>query len=161
MRTILLLVITMVSTPGLQNAQTEAVADDRRKVEAVAAAWQEAWNRHDIDMLASLVAEDVDFVTVVGPAGWQKGREVFKKGHAAMHETAFRESVWSVKETRVKFIRPEVAILHMIWETKGDRLPVPGKTQGALREGIFTWVLERRGDTWLVVAAQNTEAIRF
>ena len=47
---------------------------------SVATAWRDAWNRHDMDALSDLVAEDVDFVTTGGR--WLKGREAFKQHHA-------------------------------------------------------------------------------
>ena len=55
-------------------------------VAAVATAWEDAWNRHDMDALSDLVAEDVGFITVGGR--WLKGREAFKQHHARVHSAA-------------------------------------------------------------------------
>ncbi|MCI0391997.1 MAG: SgcJ/EcaC family oxidoreductase [Acidobacteria bacterium] len=135
--------------------QTKGNAADRKAIEAIAASFQDAWNRHDMEAMASLVAEDVDYVTVVGARGWEKGREEFKDQHAAVHQTFFKDSVWTTKETHVKFIRPDIAIAHVLWETKGD--VVPDRKPGEARRGIFTWVVEKRSGKWLIIAAQNTE----
>jgi uncharacterized protein (TIGR02246 family) len=108
-----------------------------------------------MDGLASLMAEDVDFVTVVGARGWEKGRKEFKEGHAEVHKTMFKDSVLTIKETHVKFIRPDIAIAHVLWETKGD--VVPDRKAGEPREGIFTWIVEKRSGKWLIIASQNTE----
>jgi len=129
---------------------------DREAIEAVAANWQDGWNRHDAAALASLLAEDVDFVTVLGPQGWLKGRKEFQPYHAEIHKVFFKESVWRVKETNVRFVRPDVAIAHVLWETKRDHLP--DRPPGEPRNGLFIWVLEKREGKWLVIAAQNTES---
>ena len=150
---ILIIALALAGLPA--RAQTKDNAADRKVIEAIAASFQDAWNHHDMDRLASLVAEDVDFVTVVGARGWEKGRKEFKEGHAEVHKTMFKDSVLTIKETHVKFIRPDIAIAHILWETKGD--VVPDRKPGEPREGIFTWVAERRSGKWLIIASQNTE----
>jgi uncharacterized protein (TIGR02246 family) len=67
----------------------------------------------------------------------------------------FKDSVSTNKGIHVKFIRPDIVIAHVIWETKGD--VVPDRKPGEPREGIFTWVVEKRGGKWLIIASQNTE----
>jgi uncharacterized protein (TIGR02246 family) len=150
---ILLFALALAGLPA--TAQTKDNAADRKAIEAIAASFQDTWNRHDMDGLASLVAEDVDFVTVVGARGWEKGRKEFKEGHDMVHKSMFKDSVLTVKETHVKFIRSDIAIAHVLWETKGD--VVPDRKPGEPREGIFTWVVEKRGGKWLIIASQNTE----
>ena len=155
MRSMLTLVFILALAAQPARAQTKANDAGHKAIEAIAASFQDTWNRHDMDGLASLVAEDVDFVTVVGAQGWEKGRKEFKDGHAAVHKTMFKDSALSIKETHVKFIRPDIAIAHVLWETKGD--VVPDRKPGEPREGIFTWVVEKRGGKWLIIASHNTE----
>ena len=150
----LLLALALAVLPAW--AQAKENGDDRKAIESIAASFQDAWNRHDMDALASLMAEEVDFVTVLGVHGWEKGRKEFKDRHAEVHQTLFKESVLAVKETHVKFIRPDVAIAHVVWETRGDR--IPDRKPGEPRDGIFTWVLEKRAGKWLIIASQNTES---
>jgi hypothetical protein len=52
---------------------------------------------------------EVDFVTVLGPKGWLKGRPQFEEAHAWMLKTLFAESEWTTKEVHVRFIRPDLA----------------------------------------------------
>jgi uncharacterized protein (TIGR02246 family) len=150
---ILVIALALAGLPA--TAQTKDNAADRKAIEAIAASFQHSWNRHDMDGLASLMAEDVDFVTVVGARGWEKGRKEFKEGHAEVHKTMFKDSVLTIKETPLKFIRPDIAIAHILWETKGD--VVPDRKPGEPRAGIFTWVVERRSGKWFIIASQNTE----
>jgi uncharacterized protein (TIGR02246 family) len=155
MRSVLIGVSILALAAQLARPQTKANNADRQAVEAIAAGFQSAWNRHDIEALAALVAEDVDYVTVAGARDWEKGRKEFKQRHAEVHQTMFRNSVLTIKETHIKLIRPDIAIAHVLWETKGD--VVPDRKPGEPRAGIFTWVMEKRSDKWLIIASQNTE----
>jgi uncharacterized protein (TIGR02246 family) len=155
MRNLLTFVFILVLAAQLPRAQTKSDDASRKAIEDIAASFQAAWNRHDMDGLASLVAEDLDYVTVVGARDWEKGRKEFKQRHAEAHQTIFKNSVLTITENHVKFIRPDIAIAHVLWETKGDS--VPDRKPGAPRAGIFTWVVERRSGKWLIIASQNTE----
>ena len=149
----LVFIFALVALPPF--AQTRQNRDDRKAIEALASSFQDCWNRHDIDALASLVAEDVDYVTVVGTKDWEKGRSEFKDRHAAVHKTMFKDSVLTVKKTHVRFIRPDLVIAHVLWETKGD--VIPNRKPGDTRTGISTWVVEKRNGRWLIIASQNTD----
>ncbi|HEX7297317.1 MAG TPA: SgcJ/EcaC family oxidoreductase [Pyrinomonadaceae bacterium] len=149
----LVLILAVLALPSF--AKTTQASDDRRAIEALASRFQDCWNRHDMDALASLVSEDVDYVTVIGSKDWEKGRREFKDRHTSAHKTMFKESVLTVKETHVRFIRPDLVIAHVLWETKGDI--IPNRKPGEARTGIFTWVVEKREGTWLMIASQNTD----
>jgi uncharacterized protein (TIGR02246 family) len=135
-------------------AQTERAADVAA-IKKLAQQWEEAWNKKDATSMTALLSEDVDFVTVLGPKGWMKGHEQFHEAHARMFRTLFPESVWKNKETHVKFLRDDLAIQRVLWQTTGDK--VRHRKHGELREGIFTWVVEKKDGKWLIIASQNTE----
>ncbi len=147
---ILLIVLILIALPVA--AQTKGNAKDQEAVKSIALKWQDAWNRHDMKALAALVAEDVDFITVGGT--WQKNRKDFEEYHAQRHEMQFKESVWTTKNTEVKFIKPDIVVAHVEWSIKGDK--DPDGTPRQPRQGIFTWVVEKRKRTWLIIASQNT-----
>lgn len=137
----------------LASAQSAGPAGMPDAVKRLAADWEGAWNRHDVGALASLVAEDVDFVTVGG--AWLKGQARFAEHHAAHHRTQFAGSVWSTRGVHVKTRGPRMAVAHVEWALKGDR--DPGGTPRQPSRGIFTWLVERRSGRWLITAAQNTD----
>lgn len=155
MRTVLTLIFIIALAAQPARTQTKTGDASRKAIEDLAANFKDAWNRHDMDWLASLVAEDVDYVTVVGASDWEKGRKEFKQRHAEVHQTMFKESVLTIKEVHVKFLRPDIALAHVLWETQGDI--IPDRKPGMPRAGIFTWVVEMRGGKWLIIASQNTE----
>ncbi len=146
----LLIVLTLIAVP--MAAQTKGNAKDREAIKSIALKWQDTWNRHDMKAIAALVAEDVDLITAGG--AWLKSRKEFEEDHAKSHEGMFRESVLTMKNSAVKFIRPDVAVAHAEWSLKDVKNP-----DGTLRQpqqGIFTWAVEKRKGKWLIIAAQNT-----
>lgn len=130
-------------------------ASDIAAINKLAEQWETSWNKKDAAGMTALLSEDVDFVTVLGPKGWMKGHAQFEEAHARMFRTLFTESVWTNKEMHVKFIRPDLAIQRVLWQTTGDK--VRHRKHGELREGIFTWIVEKKDGKWLIIASQNTE----
>ena len=103
--------------------------------------------------LSALVAEDVDFITVGGK--WRKNRKEFEEHHInERSEMQKKESVWTTKNTEVKFIKPDVAVAIVEWGIKGDK--DPDGTPRQPRQGISTWVVEKRKGKWLIIDIQNT-----
>ncbi len=135
----------------LANAQNNTT--DLEAVKQIERGWQEAWNRHDMKALAVLVAEDVDFITVSGI--WLKGRKSFEEHHARVHVMQFKESVWTTTDVQVKFLKPDIALVHVSWGLRGDK--DPDGTPRQPRRGIFTRVVTKHGGKWLIQASQNTD----
>lgn len=126
---------------------------------ALVKAFETAWNTHDMDPgLRKLVTGDVDWVNVDG--GWGSGIEQIVSGHAGVHRTKFRDSVLTVTQVDVKLVKPDVAVVHVKWNMRGDR-----NNDGSPREprdGIFTWLTVNDGGTWRIRASHNSnrQAVR-
>ena len=58
----------------------------------------------------------------------------------------------------MRFLRPEMAVVHWSWKIEGDR-NMDGTLRQEPRYGMMTMVAEKRNGTWLVVVAQNTNAV--
>lgn len=147
----------IVGTVPTRADEKEDRAKDEGAIKQLGKDWQDAWNKRDADALTALLAKDVDFVTVLGPKGWMKGQEYFKEAHARMFKTLFTESEWTTKEVHVKFFRPDLAFARVLWATKGDK--VRHVKHGEPREGIFTWVVEKKDGKWRIISSQNTESM--
>ena len=127
-------------------------AADEAAVRGVPGAFAAAWAKHDGHQLAAVMAEDVDFVNVGGD--WLQGRAAFEAIHSRLLRGRFKDSKLTPLEAKVRFLRPDLAVLHWDWKIVGDR--GPGEAAREPRMGIFTMVVEKRGGQWLVVVAQNT-----
>jgi uncharacterized protein (TIGR02246 family) len=148
---ILLIVLTLIALPVA--AQRKGNAKDQEEIKSIALKWQDAWNRHGLKALSAFVAEDVDFIAVSGR--WRKGRKEFEEHHTnERHQITQKESVWTTKNTKVRFIKSDVAVAIVEWGIKGDK--DPDGTPRQPRQGIATWVVEKRKGKWLIIAIQNT-----
>lgn len=125
--------------------------DPNQAIADLIEAWAAAWNAHDMELARTLVADNVDFVTVAGL--WLKGGEEFLAHHRHIHRTHMRDSQWTNLDYQLKPVRDDLWLVHLEWTIAGDREP-----DGAPRPrrcGLFTWLIERRGNAWRLVAAHN------
>jgi uncharacterized protein (TIGR02246 family) len=146
------LVLLLFVTSSNLNAQTKA---DEEAVRKLPQANCDAWNKHDGHELAKIMAADVDFVTVA--TVYLHGRADFEKFHTRLLSGRFKDSIFTPLETTVRFLRPDMAVVHWSWKMRGDKnfdgTPRPP------RFGLMTMVAEKRGGAWEVVVAQNTNAL--
>jgi uncharacterized protein (TIGR02246 family) len=126
---------------------------DDKALRALPIAFSEAWAKHDGHALASIMADDVDFVTV--GATWFHGRRDFEIYHTRLLSGRFKGSTNKPLETSVRFIRRDLATVRWSWVIDGDKNP-----DGTVRPRRFglTMLAEKRKGLWLVAAAQNTNA---
>jgi uncharacterized protein (TIGR02246 family) len=115
----------------------------------------DAWAKHDGHQLATIMAEDVDFMTV--GAHWFHGRADFEKYHSRLLSERFKEASLTLLQTEVRFLQPDMAVVHWSWKIDGDK-NFDG-TPRQRRLGMMTMVAQKRNATWKVIVAQNTNAL--
>lgn len=134
-------------------AQTKA---DEEAVHKLPQSFRDAWANHDGHELAKIMAEDVDFVTVA--TTYLHGRADFEKFHSRLLSGRFKDSTITVLDSTVRFLHPDLAVVHWSWRIVGDR-SFDGTLRHEPRFGMMTMVAEKRDGNWLVVVAQNTNAL--
>ena len=152
--TISVLTLSLLLFPGVLCAQGGSVADEKA-VRDIETQWEAAWNRHDVPALVRNVAPDADIVNLSG--SWMKGRDRFEASLAELHADKVKESVWKNDEVDVKFLTPEIAIVHVYWNTRGERNP--DGTPLPPRRGLYTRVVVKRNGQWLIIASHATEVL--
>jgi uncharacterized protein (TIGR02246 family) len=128
---------------------------DEREVHKLPKTFAEAMTKHDPHELANIMSGDVDFVTV--GAMWLHGRPDFEKYHARLLSGRFSELTLTALQIAIRFLRPDMAIVHWSWRITGDR-NIDG-TKRQPRYGMMTMVAEKRRGAWFVVTAQNDNSI--
>ena len=146
-----ILVLLLVAT---SNAQSKR--DEEEAVHRLPQAFCDAWAKHDGHELAKIMADDVDFVTVA--TTYLHGRPDFETFHVRLLSGRFKEAMITPLQTTVRFLRPDMAVVHWSWKIEGDK-NFDGVRRPEPRYGMMTMVAEKRSGTWLVVVAQNTNAI--
>jgi uncharacterized protein (TIGR02246 family) len=134
---------------------TAIADDDRSRIEGLAAEFTDSWNRHDMAQFASLFFADADFVNVVGM--WWKSRAEIEKAHTYAHSTFFKNSRLSGQIAGLKFLRPDLATVHVLWELAGQ-LEADGSV-GQPRKGVLLLVCGKQDSGWRIHTAQNTDIV--
>lgn len=123
--------------------------------EALVTGFMEAWNRHDMAAFAALFSPDAEFVNVVGM--WWRNRAQIEAAHRHSHETFFRASTLTGTLDALRYLRPDVAQMHVTWELSGQLEP-DGRV-GRPRRGILLLIAVNENHRWLIKAAQNTDIL--
>jgi uncharacterized protein (TIGR02246 family) len=131
------------------------MADDKakREIRGLVDALATAWNRHDARAYAAPFAEDAEFTNVFGLV--QKGSAAIEAAHAAIFKTMFKDSHLELTETRIRFIRPDIAAVDARWTMTGARDP-QGKEWPA-RQGLLNQIASREHGAWSIAVSHNMD----
>ena len=143
------LLLCSLATPNSARAET-----DEEALRQLPKTYCDAWAKHDGQALAQMMAEDVDYVNV--GALWLRGRSAFEKYHSRLLSGRFHESSFTLMDTAVRFLRPDLAVVHWSWKIHGDK-DYDGSPRPE-RFGLLVMLAEKRNGKWLVVLAQNTNS---
>ena len=146
-----LAVAVLLSTCASRPLHAADRAGDELAIRELVARRQQAWNQHKAHAYAALYAEDADVVNVM--AWWWKGRAEIEKNLTHMFATVFRNSTLRFRQADVRFLSPDIAIVHLRWTMSGARMP-PGLPEP--REGLQTLTVQKVSGKWLIAALQNT-----
>lgn len=108
---------------------------------------ESGWNTKSGALFAKPFAEDADYVVING--NHIKGRAVIESAHQRIFETIFKDTTIALKVKQVRFLRPDVAVVHV----SGHR---QGPTQELTQDAIITMTMIKEKQGWSIVAFQNT-----
>jgi uncharacterized protein (TIGR02246 family) len=139
-------------------------AGDKSKEEVaireLVAAFEKACNKHDAKAFAAVFAPDADFTNVRGMTG--HGRKAIEDFHRPLFEgdtskgnPSFKNAIVKIDEVKVRFVRPDVASVDILWTQTGSVAP-DGKDRGT-RKGIVAWMVTREKGEWQVAVMHNVE----
>jgi uncharacterized protein (TIGR02246 family) len=120
-------------------------------IRKVLADFIEAWNKHDAKAFSMIFAEDADFTNVAGVSA--HGRAQVEKFHAPRFATTFKGTHQKITETKIRFIRPDVAAVDARWEMTGAK-----NREGQdipLRRGLLNFVMTKESETWFIAVMHN------
>ena len=114
-----------------------------------------AWMARDGTALAELFVPDADFVNVVGI--WWEDRSAIAKAHQYALDTFFADSKLIPGRLKSRPLGADHLLVHLRGRLVGQSTP-DGSEAGA-RTTILSFVLQREGNTWRAVSAQNTDIV--
>ena len=124
-------------------------------IENTITAFANAWNVHDAKMLATVFTEDANLINFMGTLF--PGRTAIEVVNAGIFATVMRRSQMTFTESTVKFINPDVAIVHAVWTLDGQITPEGNDLPQ--RTGRLTVVATQKDDNWRIEVMQNTEIV--
>jgi len=125
-------------------------ASDEAAVRALYQQMMDAWNVGSGEAFAAPFAEDGDLIAFDGTHF--KGRQEIAPFHQRLFDTHVKGTRLVGRVTSVRFLSPDVALMHAIGGTvmRGKSSPSPE------RDSIQTLVATKRGGEWRLAAFQNT-----
>jgi uncharacterized protein (TIGR02246 family) len=148
----LLLTLTLSAAARAQTAAAnpgppQGAAQDEAAIRAVVKGVEDGWNAHDGKAFAAGFAPDADYVVVNGM--YIKGRDAIAQGHTQIFTTFYKESRNAATVKGVRFLRPDVAVVHVEWNLEVS----PG---GEKARAMNTIVMTKDGGKWSIAAVHNT-----
>jgi uncharacterized protein (TIGR02246 family) len=141
------LVLSLVAV----RAFAQSAAADEKDIRAIAAQFQESWNKADGKMLGDLFLTDGDYVSSTGRTA--RGRAEVEKAFSQQWAGIYKGTKITLTTTTVHFVRKDVAIVDGAFEITGMR-DSSGKSVG-LRSGLSTIVAAKKGERWYIAALRG------
>ena len=110
---------------------------------------ESAWNAADASAFAALFAEDAEFIHILG--GYYTGREAIEAGHRMIFGTIYKSSTVRYSVEKIKFVRPDVALIFLRQYLQFFEDGVPRELQARP-----TILAEMTDGDWHIAALQNT-----
>jgi uncharacterized protein (TIGR02246 family) len=124
-------------------------------IEVLVEGMDEGWNRGDAEQFSIRFAADGGFTNVLGMVYY--GRESFKERHDAIFKTIYKGSKSKLAITKLRFVRPDVAIADNDAEMSGFSTLPPGVRAGAdgVMRSKLQMVLVKERESWWITAYHN------
>lgn len=144
-----ILLLLMSAVTGTQSADEVAV----RQLFSHRAT---AWEQQDVAGLVDPFTADSDYVDSSGnlTVGKQQIAENYKKIFASgiLSNSSSSQSI-----TKIRFVRPDVAIVDATWTLEG--LKGPNGTALPNREGMSVIIVTKEGDDWKIASLRGMRAV--
>lgn len=118
----------------------------------MATGYTTAWNVHDMNALASLFSDNAEFINPLGTMS--TGRAAVEAEHTQRHQGMFATSKMTMDTSSVRFITPEIAVVHFQWTVTGATDPKGAAVPPF--HGLTTLVTSRSDSKWQIESAQVT-----
>lgn len=116
---------------------------------------QAAWNAHDAGAYTAALAADAEIVTSLG---WHwTGQAEAARNLGEGFKFIYARAHLRLADVHVRMLTSELASVILKWSIDGART-ITGGTDAGTQDGIETQLLQRHGESWLVITQQDTVA---
>ena len=110
-------------------------AGEQNAIETQIDAFLISRNKHDFSDMKNYIAGDCDFVNITGML--RKGREDIQYAHQTYHDQFFKNTPMEKRSVTIRFLNPDVAIVHLLWHISAFN-PPDGSKRGD-NDDLATW----------------------
>jgi uncharacterized protein (TIGR02246 family) len=147
-KTLLALGALLVLLPTVCSAQPEARARDEESIKKVMRQWLDSFESRNAEIRNVLLTEDTVFINAFGVE--REGKKSVSAFWKELFATGtFDQSKLTITQEKIRFLRPEVAIVDRFEEVTGQRGPETGKSLPRRRVHL-TFILTKTAEGWKV-----------
>lgn len=110
-----------------------------------------AWNSHDAKALSNVFTDNADLTNVRGQT--YHGKTEIETHHKPIFLTRFKDSFLKIDETKIRFIKSDVAALDALWEMSGIK---DADSNEISEKGLMSFILIKNNNEWLIMISHNT-----
>jgi uncharacterized protein (TIGR02246 family) len=148
MKKTLLLCALLILVPMVCSTQAESASQDEDALKKVMRQWLDSFEKRDANLRNVLLTEDTVFINAFGLE--REGKENVSAFWKELFATGtFDQSKLTITQEKIRFLRPEVAIVDRFEEVTGQVGPETGKSL-APRSVHLTFILTKTSKGWLV-----------
>jgi uncharacterized protein (TIGR02246 family) len=134
-------------------------ANDEKPIRTLTAVLGEAFAKLDAHAFSMVFHEDADFTNVWGMTA--HGRKAIEEFHRPLLEgdgagpiPSFKHAQFKVLDTRIRFLRPDVASVDATWTQTGA---VQNGRDMGFRKGLLMLIATKQGDDWGIAVMHNMD----
>jgi uncharacterized protein (TIGR02246 family) len=117
------------------------------------AAQQAAWNAHDAAAYTAAFGQDA---TIVTAQGWRwTGQADAARNLGDGFKLVYAHAQLRLSDPQIRTLTPDLASVTLAWTIDGARTIEGGASAGE-QHGFQTQLLQRRGESWLILSQQDT-----
>jgi uncharacterized protein (TIGR02246 family) len=139
----------LAGTPSKSPSKSSVPAADEAAIQAAVGQLVRGWNSKDAELFSRPFAPDVDYVAINGLK--LKGHKTVTEGHRHIFATVHKETTIALTVQHIRMLGPAHAVVHVAGTNRG-------KQGGQFRQidMVLSMVMAKTGDSWRIVAFQNT-----
>jgi uncharacterized protein (TIGR02246 family) len=126
---------------------------DEKDIRTLLTEFVEGWNSHEATVFSKVFEEDADFTNVMGVS--KSGRPAIEALHAPLFKTIWAFSTLTITESKIRFIKPDVAAVDARWILDG--LKDSNNADRPSRNGLLSFVITKKNGRWMVTVMHNMD----
>ena len=149
--------IVLAQQPTARPAQQDTAGLDDHRIRAIIASQVAAWNVGDAKSFSASFADDGSFTNIRGSVFY--GHQAFEDRHVEIFSGFFKGSRLAMSPTKIRFVRPDVAIVDLdtaISELQGSPPGIKPGADGMIHTRLQEVFVKDRG-VWRIASYHNVD----